>query len=404
MKDLIDFFRQGHLWDNANEGWHWMTRLAFHSLRRLVLTIELFLDRNLMSHAAALTYSTVLGAVPILAIIFAIARGFGFGQLIEEKLRASVRFTPEMTATIMDFVNSYLDRAQGGFFIGAGLLILFYTLYSLSSDIELAFNQIWQVKDSRNIYRRAVDYISIFFLLPIVIVLTSGLQIFLTGIGNFLPDFTFVSKTIETIVVFSPYALAVLAFIFLYRMMPNTQVKWRSTIFPGILAGLAFQGLQWFYIHSQIWLSSYNAVYGSFAAIPLFMLWVQLSWTICLFGAQLSYAHQMEDDIAFEKRSPHLSRQSHDKLATQIMRHLYNAFEQGQAMTAKQLSVELSLPLSLVSTILDELASDEAQPLVSEVLRGKHSATYYQPARPLTDDIASTVADYFYSLGDELAH
>ena len=200
MNKWIDFFKGGNLWSSDDAHWSPFTRVCFHALRRLVMAVELFLARNLSAHASALTYSSILGAVPILAIVFAIARGFGFGSVIEEKLKANVNFTPEMTETIMSFVNSYLERARGGVFIGVGLVMLFYTLINLTSNIETAFNSIWQVKTSRNVYRRAVDYISIFFLLPIVIVITSGLQIFLTGIGNFLPEFTFVSHGIEVLV------------------------------------------------------------------------------------------------------------------------------------------------------------------------------------------------------------
>lgn len=377
-------------------------RLALHSLRRLVMAVELFIDSNLSSHAAALTYSSVLGAVPILAIVFAISRGFGFERIIAEKIAENVRFTPEMTQMLMDFVNSYLERAKGGIFIGVGLIMLFYTLISLISSIETAFNTIWRVGTSRNIYRRVVDYISIFVLLPLVIVLTSGLQIFLMGIGNFLPDFTFVSNSIQMLVELSPYALSCLAFILLYKLMPNTDVRWSATFVPGILAGLAFQALQWFYIHSQVWLSTYNAVYGSFAAIPLFMLWMQFSWTICLFGGQLSYAHQMEADFAFEKAAPHLSRAAHDRVALEIMHHLCAAFDRGEAMTAAELAGKGRLPLSLVNSILYELTADMQRPLVSEVLRGKRSTPYFQPAvnpTALTDDI---ILDYFYHLGNDI--
>lgn len=302
MKHLIDFFRQGRLWHQARDEWRWLTRACFHALRRLILAVELFLDRNLTGHAAALTYSSMLGAVPILAIVFAIARGFGFSALIEEKLKESVRFTPEMTETIMTFVNSYLERARGGVFIGIGLLILLYTLYSLSTYIENAFNSIWRVKQPRALYRGAIYYISVFFLLPIVIIITSGLQLFLTGITRFFPDFTFVNAGIEFLVQLSPYVLACIVFILLYKLMPNTPVRWRATLLPGILAGTAFQGLQWFYINSQVWISSYNAVYGSFAAIPLFMLFIQFSWYICLFCAGLSYTHQYEEELSAEKR------------------------------------------------------------------------------------------------------
>lgn len=366
------------------------------------MAVELFINGNLSSHAAALTYSSVLGAVPILAIVFAVSRGFGFERIIQEKLAENVRFTPEMSQMLMDFINSYLERAKGGVFIGVGLVMLFYTLINLISNIETSFNTIWRVNTSRNIYRRVVDYISIFFLLPIVIVVTSGLQIFLMGIGNFLPSFTFVSDSIELLVQLTPLALSCLAFILLYKLMPNTDVRWSATIVPGLLAGLAFQVLQWFYIHSQLWISTYNAVYGSFAAIPLFMLWLQLSWTICLFGGQLSYAHQMEADFAFEKAAPHLSRAAHDRVAQDIVHRLCEAFDRGEAMSAAQLATEARLPLSLVNSILYELTADETRPLVNEVLRGKRSTPYFQPAMNtdlLTDE---AVLDYFYHLGDEL--
>lgn len=377
-------------------------RLALHAVRRLVIAVELYVGRNLSAHASALTYASILGAVPILAIVFAIARGFGFGQLIEQKLTESVRFTPEMTATVMEFVNSYLERARGGIFIGVGLVMLFYTLINLTSNIETAFNTIWQVKTSRNIYRRAIDYISVFFLLPIVIVVTSGLQIFLVGIGRFLPTFIFVSDAVALLVQLLPYLLSALAFMLLYKMMPNTDVQWRATFVPGLLAGVCFQGLQWFYIHSQMWLSTYNAVYGSFAAIPLFMLWLELSWTICLFGAQLSYAHQMEADFAFEKAAPHLSRAAHDRVAIRLVGVLCEAFNSGEALTATELAARTALPLSLVNSILYELTADEHHPLVSEVLRGKRSTPYFQPARNSIELTEEAVRTYFNELGDDL--
>ena len=277
------------------------SRIFSRAYRRLLATGRLFLDLNLSNHAAALTYSSILGAVPILAIVFAIARGFGFGQLIEEKLQANVNFSPEMIETIMGFVNGYLEHARGGVFIGVGLLLLFYTLFSLTSNIETSFNTIWRVQTSRNIYRRAIYYLSVFFLLPIIIILTSGLQVFLSGIGRFLPDVELFSHGLQLLLQLLPYVLAWLAFVLLYKMMPNTQVHWRACLMPGLLAGTAFQAFQWFYINSQMSLSSYNAVYGSFAAIPFFMLFIQISWMICLFGAQLSYVHQHEAAIAAQK-------------------------------------------------------------------------------------------------------
>ena len=366
------------------------------------MAVELFIDTNLSSLASALTYSSVLGAVPILAIVFAISRGFGFDALVREKLLENVRFTPEMTDILMDFVNSYLERAKGGVFIGVGLVMLFYTLISLTSNIQTSFNTIWHVKSSRNIYRRAVDYISIFFLLPIVIVITSGLQIFLAGATHFLPDFALISDGLQLTIELTPYALAGLAFAALYKMMPNTDVRWGAVFLPGMLAGIAFQGLQWFYIHSQVWISSYNAIYGSFAAIPLFMLWMQLSWTICLFGAQLSYANQMEADFAFEKSAPRLNRRYHDSIAVLIMARLCQEHDKGIAVTARNLAIQTGVPLSLVNAILYELMSNERNPLVSEVVRGNRSVPHFEPATNINNITVGYVMNYLDELGDSL--
>lgn len=402
LQRLITFFRDGHLWSANDTALGRVPRTLLHTLRRIVMAVELFITNNLSSLASALTYSSILSAVPILAIVFAIARGFGFGALIEEKLRENVRFTPEMTQTILDFINSYLERARGGVFIGVGLVMLLYTLINLTSNIETSFNTIWKVQTSRNIYRRVVDYVSVFFFLPIIIVVTSGLQIFLVTATHLLPAYELVSGGIQLAVELTPYILSALAFICLYKLMPNTDVHWSATILPGILAGLAFQALQWFYINSQVWISSYNAVYGSFAAIPLFMLWMQISWTICLFGAQLAYANQMEADFAFEKRAPHLSRAAHDRVAIRLMQHLCDAFQNGEAPTAQQLANATATPLSLVNNILYELQADAQHPLVSEVLRGRRSTPHFQPAAPPATITPETILAYFNTLGDDI--
>lgn len=309
MKKMLDFLRSRPL------------------LRRTGMAVELFISRNLSSHASALSYSSILGAVPILAIVFAIARGFGFGQLVEEKLQGSAALSPEMTETVMNFVNNYLEHARGGVFVGVGLLMLFYTLFSLTSNIETAFNTNWNVQTSRNIYRRAVSYVSVFFFLPIVIIITSGLQLFIMSLSRFLPDYELVSNGIQLLLQFSPYVLAALAFIVLYKMMPNTEVHWRACIVPGFLAGAAFQGLQWFYIHSQVWLSSYDTIYGTFAAIPLFMLFVQISWIIVLFGAALSYVHQHEPELLAAKQKPAAPKPADTQTADETISRIKDLIE-----------------------------------------------------------------------------
>ena len=184
---------------------------------------------------------------------------------------------------------------------------MLYTVLMLVSNIEDAFNEIWQVKKPRSIFRTFTDYLAMFFLFPIIIVITSGISIFMATIADSMPDFLLLGPTIRFFIDLIPYVLMSGMFIALYIFMPNTHVKPINAIIPGILAGFAMQGLQIFYIHSQIFLSSYNAIYGSFAALPLFMLWLQISWTICLFGAELCYTNQNLDYYDYDANTGEIS-------------------------------------------------------------------------------------------------
>ena len=169
----------------------------------------------------------------------------------------------------------------------------------LVNNVEETFNQIWQVNNSRPIIRSFANYLAMFFLFPIIIVISTGLSIFMETVAGKMDDFVLLEPIFNNLISLSPSMLMSLLFIVLYVYMPNTKVRFSCAVIPGILAGIAMHVLQIVYIHSQIWVTGYNAIYGSFAALPLFMLWVQISWTICLFGAQLTYTNQNLNRIGF---------------------------------------------------------------------------------------------------------
>lgn len=265
--------------------------------RTLVLTIRFFTAKRVMTQASALTYSTLLAIVPILAVIFAIARGFGYNKYIEIWFRDALSSQPQVADILTDFVNSYLIHTQSGIFLGVGLLFMLYTVLMLVNNVEETFNEIWQVSNARPIMRSLTNYMAMFFVFPIIIVVSMGLSIFMATVAKHTDGVVILGRAIRFLLDFSPYLLLSLLFVGLYVYMPNTDVKLKSAIVPGILSGIAMQLLQLFYIHSQIWVTGYNAIYGSFAALPLFMLWLQISWTICLFGAQLTFTNQNLDRI-----------------------------------------------------------------------------------------------------------
>ena len=265
--------------------------------RIMFLTIRFFTAKRVMTQASALTYSTLLAIVPILAVVFAIARGFGYNKYIELWFRDALSSQPQAAETIVGFVNGYLIHTQSGIFLGIGLIFMLYTVLMLMNNVEETFNQIWQVSNSRPIIRSFTNYLAMFLLFPIILVVTTGLSVFMATIASSVSGSVLLGPAVRKLLDFSPYLLLSGLFIALYVYMPNTKVKVSCAILPGILAGVAMQLLQLFYIHSQIWVTGYNAIYGSFAALPLFMLWVQISWTICLFGAQLTYTNQNMNSI-----------------------------------------------------------------------------------------------------------
>ena len=266
----------------------------FHNeiVRKAILTVRFFTEKRVMAEAAALTYSSLLALVPILAVVFAIARGFGYNKYIEKWFLNSLSSQPEAANVIVGFVNSYLVHIQGGVFLGVGLIFMLYTVLMLVNNIEETFNQIWQVNNARPIMRSLANYLAMFLLFPIIIIVSMGLSIVMTTLADKIDDILVLGPVVSKLLDLSPSLLLSILFIVLYVYMPNTKVRLSCAIVPGILAGLAMHVLQLFYIYAQIWVTAYNAIYGSFAALPLFMLWVQFSWTICLFGAQLTYTNQ----------------------------------------------------------------------------------------------------------------
>lgn len=330
--------------------------MIYNAIKIITLSIKEFTERRIVNKASALTYNTLLAIIPILAILFAIARGFGFANLLEDQFRSGLEGQALTAETILSFIDSYLSHAKSGIFIGVGLIMLFYTVLLLTYNMERTFNSIWQVKKPRSLYRKMTDYFSMLLLLPLLILLSSGISIFMSTFLKNIEEFALLAPIVKFLVRLTPFVLTWGMFTALYIFMPNTKVKFRYAILPGILAGTAFQVFQYLYIGSQIWVSRYNAIYGSFAAIPMFLLWTQISWSICLYGAQLCYVAQNLRNFSFSKETENISRRYHDYLCILIMSLICKRFQTTQPpYTAESLSDEHKIPIRLTTTILYEL-------------------------------------------------
>lgn len=396
IKNWLQFLTDG-IWRITEDEISPVRRQIYSCIKIVYLSVNQFLNDRIQIRTSALTYSTLLSIIPILAILFAIARGFGFDALMEIQLRKGV--ASQQSELIISWINSYLEHAQSGIFIGIGLIMLLWTVLILTDNIERSFNAIWQVKHPRSVFRKITDYFSMILLLPLLIVISSGLTIFMTTYIKNMDNFLVLAPILKFLVRLTPYALTWGMFIGLYIFIPNTKVKLKHAWFPGILAGTAFQAFQFFYVNSQIWVSNYNAIYGSFAAIPMFLLWTQISWTICLFGAEMSYVNQNLGSFDFGKESANISRRYHDFFCTIILSAICKSFaEEKTPYSAEEISKQYKIPIRLTKRILYELQDIH---LIFETIEEKKGDVRYLPGIDINKLTVGTLLEKLDSAGSE---
>ena len=254
------------------------------------------------------------------------------------------------------------------------------------------------MKKPRSLFRTITDYMAMFLLAPMIIVLTSGISIFVATVSDSMEGYALLAPVMRFIIDLMPYIFMSAVFVALYVFMPNTKVKFSCAIVPGILAGVAMQGLQLVYIHSQIWVSSYNAIYGSFAALPLFMLWVQISWTICLFGAELCYTSQNLEDYAFRAVTEDISHRYRLMLSVMLGSLICKRFEEGgRPYTALELKLETGIPVRIVNDLLYDLTRMHIIIEVTGDEKGEISC--FQPAEPTSRLSVGLLIDRLESQG-----
>ncbi|WP_231497121.1 MULTISPECIES: YihY/virulence factor BrkB family protein [unclassified Bacteroides] len=349
----ITIFLTDEIWRTTDDELGRLQRMWYDILKVMVLTIRRFSRDNVTSKASALTYSTIMAVVPVFAVVFAIGRGFGYNKMLEMQIRKYFGNSDSTIDILIDFVNSYLEHTRNGMFLGFGIILLLWTVLNLTNNIEHMFNNIWQVNKERSMFRTFTDYCSLLLLMPLLVIVMGGLSIFATTVMKTLPDFLLLGPVLRFTFEAMPFLLSGTIVSVLYMFMPNTKVKLRYAVIPGFLAGAGLQILQYIYIDSQIWVSSYNAIYGSFAAIPLFMLMAQFSWTICLFGAEMNYAAQNLQYYNFENETVHISRRYRDFLTLIIASLICKRFEEGgKPYSSVDLASEHKIPIRLVNEIL----------------------------------------------------
>lgn len=320
------------------------------------LSFRSFLDRDLQTKSMALTFSTVLAIVPAFAMLFAIGRGFGFQNLLEDQLFMWFPAQKSFITFALKFVDSYLNEASQGVFVGVGLIFLLYTMVSLLSDIETAFNQIWDIKKDRSLTQKITDYIAICLLVPIMMICSSGVSIFMSSTFQTTEHFTFLTPIVNVGLEAMPVVLAFLAFSISFYLIPNTKVKFKYAATSGAICAVIFQILQLLFLSGQIYVSKYNAIYGSFSFLPLLLIWLQFSWLILLFGCVLSYSMQNIFAFNFLDNTVPPSRSLETKVMLIIMTVVAKRFHEGdRPLSIQEISRTYNLPIRMVNRLCTKL-------------------------------------------------
>jgi len=351
-------------------------------IRILVLAFKGFREDKIQLRASALTFYSLLSIVPVMAIAFGIARGFGFDKRLESEIMNSFQGQQEVMNYVLKIARDFLQNTSGVFFGIIGLVILLWSVMQVLDHIEKSFNHIWQIKNSRPWTRKFADYLSLMIFAPVFIVLASSFTVYITTSVDNISEKVEVIRTIKPIIVFllkfAPYFMLWIVFTMLYMVMPNTRVKFRSALVAGIMAGTIFQVTQNLYIDFQVGVTKYNAIYGSFAAFPLFLIWLQLSWLVVLLGAELSFANQNVNKYEFESKSLNISTAQRRILTLMMMNIIARRFVEGRPpLSAAELAKMIQIPVRIAREIIYNMAESG---IITEIYVDLPKERLYQPA------------------------
>ena len=326
--------------------------MSVRIIKTINLSVRAFLDRDLQLKSSALTYSAVIALVPVIALLFAIARGFGFQDIISASLFQYFPAQRQALQTAMGFVDSYLKEASSGIFVGVGIVVLLWTLISLLSTIEQSFNNIWDIKKDRTIYQKITDYLAICLLVPVLMVCSSGISIVMSTILQNNLKLAILTPFVNLAIDLIPVVLAWLAFTLSYFLIPNTKVQFKYAAVSGAICAIAFQILELLFVNGQIYVSKYNAIYGTFAFLPLLLIWMQLSFLILLFGCVLTYSMQNIFAFNFIGDVNNVSNDYRRKIVLVVTCAIFKRFvAKLPPLTRTDLSTLYDIPIRMVGDI-----------------------------------------------------
>ncbi|MDR0755227.1 MAG: YihY family inner membrane protein [Prevotellaceae bacterium] len=369
-------------------------------LKIIIIAIRSFVEDKITVRASALTYYTLMSLIPIAALIFAMAKGFNYENELRTFLFENFSEQQDIVQWVLNFVDSTLKNTKNGLIAGIGIVMLMWACLKLLIHIEESFNHVWNVKNPRSWKNRITNYLAVFIIAPVFLMISISVSLAVnhdvSGITSSLSFLESFSPVLNILYECIPYVSVWILFALIYKFMPNTRVKFSHALLAGIIAGSLFQLMQDLYVYSQVSITKLSAIYGTFAAIPLFLMWAQLSWLIVLLGAELAFAYQNIDNYESEKESEHTSFYQRKIFALLIMRMIAINFKnQNKPPEISDISEKLALPTRIVRTVVNNLVESG---ILSEVVSKTDKEYGYQPAFDINRLTIATVFSHLEKL------
>lgn len=377
--ELFTYFTDTIFRRDVSEWRNPVVRWFVQQYKLLFYTARGLLEHGTIIRSAALTFYTLMSIVPIVAVVFAVVKGFGLADGLIANLYSIFPQNPEIVDYLVGFAEKALARTQGGVVAAVALVMLFWAVIRVFSSIESAFNNIWEVKVERSITRQYTDYIAVVLIVPLLWIVANAVGNFAEQLLGFDDSwfYNLLSRLVSLVVIWMMFSL-------LYLIIPNARVRFRSALMAGIVAGTLFLVFQWGYLYVQRWMTSYNAIYGSFAALPLLLIWLQTSWQILLFGGELSFAYQNILRFGEERESLLVSYDQRRKILLAAMLTVIRHFrDKGGAVAADAIRDRLELPTRIVNDVLYQLV--QAGQLIAVRSGDGEREVAYAPAHDINE-------------------
>lgn len=386
------------IWSVDTDSMSKRKRNSYGILKIIIISVKGFIDDKCSVRASALTYFTLLSVVPIIALAFAIAKGFGLEQMVEDLTKQTFEGNSELADYFISFSSSMLENTKGGLIAGIGVVMLMYSVFKLLDNVEAAFNHLWQIKNSRTMLRKVTDYITIMIFAPILMIIASSTTIFIqTQVSESISET--LSPLSSALLKIIPWLLMAIVFSLIYLIMPNTKVSIKAAVVSGSVTGIIFQIWQWIFVTFQVGASGYGAIYGSFAALPLFLMWVQTSWIIVLIGCKITYSVQNVSHYATENTAGKLSPRQQKRVALYIMTKIIDNFvRQQKPKDSAEWSEELNMSQKMFLYIGQKLHDVG---LLAEIKDDKNGNPTYIPSVDINTITVATIYEKLDSLGED---